>query len=119
MVERAHGFHDVVTQLGDLELLAEEVEVEEWSYVLFGLRVAQGAGVKPAYEELEWEVVGVRETVGFGFGLAVLFVVEDVAEEGGVVAEELLVDRPIGVLRANVDVYEGCSEEPGMIESAS
>ena len=119
MVECAHGFHDVVTQLDDLELLAEEVEVEEWPYVLFGLRVAQGAGVEPADEELEWEVVGVRETVGFGFALAVLFIVEDIAEEGGVVAKELLVDRPIGVLWADVNVYKGCSEEPGMIESAS
>ena len=110
MVKRAHSFHDVVAQLGDLKLLTEEVEVEEWSYVLFGLWVAQGAGVEPADEELEWEIIRVRETIGFGFALAILFVVEDAAEEGGVVAEELFMYRPIGVLRANVNVYEGCSE---------
>lgn len=119
VVECAHSFHDVVTQLRDLELLAEEVEVEEWSYVLFSLWVAQGAGVEPADEELERQVIGVGETVGFGFALAVLFAVEDVAEEGGVVAKELLVDCPISVFRANVNVYEGCGEEPGSNKLAS
>lgn len=62
VVECAHSLDDVVAQLGDLELLAEEVEVEQWSDVLFGLWVAQGAGVEPADEELEGEVIGVRET---------------------------------------------------------
>ena len=119
VVECAHSLHDVVAELGDLELLAEEVEVEKWSDVLFGLGVAQGAGVEPADEKLEGKVVGVGETVRFGFALAVLFVVEDVAEEGGVVAEELFVDRPIGVFRANVNVYKGCGEEPGMMGLAS
>ncbi len=33
------------------------------------------------------------------------FVVEAGAEEGGVVAEELFVEDPVGVFRANVDVY--------------
>ena len=115
VVECAHSLHDVITQLGDLELLAEEVEVEQWSDVLFGLWVAQSTGVEPADEELEGKVIGIGKTVGFGFALAVLLVVEDVAEEGGVVAEELLVYRPIGVLRANVNVYEGCSEKSGRI----
>ena len=119
VVERAHSLHDIVTQLGDLELLTEEVEVEEWSHVLFGLGVAQGAGVEPADEELEGKVVGVGEAVGFGFALAVLFVVEDVAEEGGVVAQELFVYRPIGVFGAYVNVYEGCGEESGTVKSAS
>lgn len=119
MVECAHSLHDVVAQLGDLELLAEEVEVEQWSDVLFGLWVAQGAGVEPADEELEGEVIGVRETEGFGFALAVLFVVENFAEEGGVVAEELFVYRPVGVFGANVNVYEGCGEKSGRIKLAS
>lgn len=111
VVKCAHSLHDIVTQLGDLELFAEEVEVEKWSHVLFGLWVAQGAGVEPADEELKWEVIGVGETVGFGLALAVLFVVEDVAKEWGVVAEELLVYRPIGIVRANVNVYERRGEE--------
>ena len=119
VVEGAHGLHDVVAQLGDLELLAEEVEVEERSDVLLRLGVAQGAGVEPADEELKGEVVRVGETEGFGFALAVLFVVEDVAEERGVVAEELFVYRPVGVLGADVNVYEGCGEESGLIKSAS
>ena len=97
-------------------MLAKEVEVEKRSYVLFGLRVAQCAGVEPADEELEREVIGVRETVGFGFALAVFFVVEDFAEEGGVVAEELFVYCPVSVLRANVNVYEGCGEESGTVD---
>ena len=118
VIEGAHSLHDVITQLGYLELLAKEVEVEKRSYVLFGLWVAQGAGVEPADEELEREVIGVRETVGFGFTLAVLFVVEDFAEEGGVVAEELFVYCPVSVLRANVNVYEGCGEESGTVKLA-
>jgi hypothetical protein len=34
-----------------------------------------------------------------------------VAEEGGVVAEELFVQDPVGVFGADVDVYEGGGEE--------
>lgn len=119
VVERAHSLHDVVTQLGDLELLTEEVEVEQWSYVLFGLGVAQRTGVEPADKELEGEVIGVGETVGFGFALAVLFVVENVTEKGGVVAEKLFVYCPISVLGADVNVYEGCGEESGITQLAS
>lgn len=107
VVEGAHSLHDVIAQLGDLELLAEEVEVEKWSHVLFGLWVAQGARVKPADEELEGKVVGVGETERFGFALAVLLVVEDVAEEGGMVAQELLVYRPICVFRTHINVHKG------------
>lgn len=111
VVECAHSLHDVVTQLSDLKLLAEEVEVKKWPYVLFGLWVAQGAGIEPADEELEGKIIRVGKTVGFGFAFAVLFIVKDVAEEGGVVAEELFVYRPISVLRANVNVYERCGEK--------
>ena len=118
VVECAHSLHDVITQLGDLELFTEEVEVEKWSDVLFGLWVAQGAGVEPADKELEGKVVGVGETVGLGFAFAVLFVVEDVAEEGGVVAQELFVYRPASVFRAHVNVDEGRGEESGIVELA-
>ena len=119
VVERADGLDDVIAQLGDLELLAEEVEVEERSDVLFGLWVAQGARVEPADEKLEGEVIGVGQAEGFGFALAVLFVVEAVAEEGGVVAQELFVYRPTGVFGANVNVYEGCGEESEVVILAS
>ena len=119
VVECAHSLHDVVTQLSDLKLLAEEVEIKKWPYVLFGLWVAQGAGIEPADEELEGKIIRVGKTVGFGFALAVLFIVKDVAEEGGVVAEELFVYRPISVLRANVNVYERCGEKSGAMKLAS
>ena len=99
-------------------MLAQEVEVEKWSYVLFSLWVAQCAGVDPADEKLEGEVIGVGKAIGFGFALAVLFVVKDFAEEGGVVTEELLVYRPASVLCADVYVYKGCGEESGRIELA-
>ena len=42
---------------------------------------------------------------------ALVFGVEDGGEEGGVVAEELFVKNPMGVFRADVDVYEGVGEE--------
>ena len=42
---------------------------------------------------------------------ALVFGVKDVAEEGGVVAEELFVEDPVGVFGADVDVYEGVGEE--------
>lgn len=105
MVEGAHGLDDVVGQFPDLELFGEEVEVEEGADVFFLLRVAQGFGVEPADEELEGEVVGVGEAEGFGRGGGVGFVVEAVAEEGGVVAEELFVQDPVRVFGADVDVY--------------
>lgn len=75
------------------------------------LRVAQGFGVEPADEELEGEVVRVREAEGFGGGGAVFFVVEAVTEEGRVVAEELFVEGPVRVFGADVDVDEGGGEE--------
>ena len=119
VVECADGLNDVIAQFRDLELLAEEVEVKKRSDVLFGLWVAQGARIEPADKELEGEVIGVGETEGFGFAFAVLFVVEAVAEEGGVVAQQLFVYRPTGVFGTNVNVYEGCSEESGMVILAS
>ena len=100
-------------------MLAQEVEVKKWSYVLFSLWVAQGAGVDPADEKLEGEVFGVGKAIGFGFALAVFFVVKDVAEEGGVVTEELFVYRPASVVCADVYVYKGCGEESGAIELAN
>ena len=119
MVECADGLNDVVAQFRDLELLAEEVEVKKRSDVLFGLWVAQGARIEPADKELEGEVIGVGETEGLGFAFAILFVVEALAEEGGVVAQQLFVYRPTGVFGTNVNVYEGCSEESGMVILAS
>ena len=112
VVEGAHGLDDVVAQLGDLELFAQEIKVEEGTDVLFGLGVAQGAGVEPSDKELERKVIGIGKAVGFVFALAVLLVVEDAAEEWGVVAKELFVYRPTGVLGTNVDVYEGGGQEP-------
>ena len=114
VVEGAHGLDDVVAQLGDLELLAEKVEVQEGADVLFGLGVAQGARVEPANEELKGEVVRVGEAIGFVLALAVLLAVEEVAEEGGVVAQELLVNRPAGVFGAHVNGHEGRAEESGI-----
>ena len=86
----------------------EEVEIEEGADVFFLLGVAQRFGVEPADEELEGEVVGVGEAVGFGGdGVGVVgFVVEAGAEEGGVVAEEFFVESPAGVFCADVDVYQ-------------
>ena len=43
----------------------------------------------------------------------VVFVVEAVSEERGVVAEEFLVEDPVRVFGADVDVYEGGGEESG------
>lgn len=40
-------------------------------------------------------------------------VVEDGGEEGGVVAEEALVEGPVGGVRADVDVDDGVGEESG------
>ena len=113
MVEGADGFDDVVAEFVDGELEGEEVEVEEGADVFFLFWVVECARVEPADEELEGEVIGFREAVGFGGdGVGVVgFVVEAGAEEGGVVAEELFVDGPAGVFGADVDVYEGGGEE--------
>lgn len=113
MKESPNRLHDILRKLDDLKLLAEEIEIEQWADVFFLLRVAQGFRVEPADEELEGEVVGVGEAVGFGAGGGVFFVVEAGAEEGGVVAEELFVEDPVGVFGADVDVDEGGGEESG------
>ena len=65
MVEGADGLDDVFAEFLDLELLAEEIEVEQWADILLGFGVAQGAAVQPADEELEGEVVAVGEAEGF------------------------------------------------------
>ena len=114
VVECTHSLHNIVTQLGNLELLTQEVEVEKWAYVLFSLWVAQGAGVDPADEKLEGEVSGVRKAIGFGFALAILFVIKNFAEERGVVTEELFVYCPASVFCTDVYVYKGCGEKPGV-----
>ena len=119
VIECAHRLYNIIAQFGDLELLAEKVEVEKWSHVLFSFWVAQGTGVEPADEEFKRKVIRVGETVGFGFALAILFIIEDVAEEGGVVAEKLFVYRPTRILRANINVYEGCREESGIMNLVS
>ena len=111
MVERAHGLDDVVAELADFELVAEEIEVEEGADIFFLLGIAQGFGVEPADEEFEGEVFGVGQAEGLR---ALIFGVEDVAEEGGVMAEELFVEYPVGVFGADVDVDEGVGEESGL-----
>lgn len=45
-------------------------------------------------------------------GRVFLLFVEDLAEERGVVAEELFVKDPLGVVRADVDVDHAPGEEP-------
>jgi len=106
VVEGADGLDDVFTKLGDLELLAQEIQVEQWANILFSFGVAQGAAVEPTNEELEGEVVGVGEAEGLaGGGFVRFFVVEAGAEEGGVVAEELLVQDPVRIFGADVNVY--------------
>lgn len=114
MIPRAHRLDDIIGQLFDLEILGQEVEVQQGADFLLLDRVAQRARVEPADEELEGLVVGVGEAVGFGRGrLGAGFVVEDLAEEGGVVAEELLVQDPLGGIGADIDVDQGVGEESG------
>ena len=96
-------------------MLAQEVEVEKWAYVLFSLWVAQGAGVDPADEKLEGQVPGVRKAIGLGLALAIFLVVKDFAEEGGVVAEELFVYCPASVFCTDVYAYKSCGEKSGVI----
>ena len=77
-------------------------------------RVAYRFGVKPTDEELEGEVIGIRKAKCLGTGAGVGgFVVEACTEEGGVVAEELFVEDPVSVFRANVNVNKGVGEESG------
>jgi len=108
MVERAHGLDAVIAQFLDFEFFAQQIQVQQGPDVFLFLGVAQGFGVEPADKELKGEVVGVGEAEGL---IALVFGVEDVAEEWGVGAEELFVEDPVGVVGADVDVYEGVGEE--------
>ena len=95
-------------------MFAEKVEIEKRTNVFLEYWGTDGAGVEPTDEELEGKVVGVGETVCFRGGRGVrFFVVKPGAKEGGVIAEELFVEDPMGVFGADVDVYEGGREESG------
>lgn len=111
MVIRPHGLHNIRLQCDNLELRGEEIEVQERTNVALFVRVAQGAGVEPADEKAESGLVDFWEAEFLGTGGGFGFVVEDGGEEGGVVAEELLVEGVVGVFFADVDIYEGMGEE--------
>ena len=67
--------------------------------------------IEPADEQTEGQVVGVGHAVGFCAGGFGGFVVEEVREEGGVVAEEFFVQDPVVGVWADVDVYHSVGEE--------
>lgn len=119
MVKRADRFDDVGFQGRDLELRGEEVEVQQRADVAFFFRGADGTGVKPADEEGEGLVFEFGEAVFFRPGGFVLFVVEDGGEEGGVMAEELFVERVVVVLFADIEIDEGATEKPVEVGSQS
>lgn len=112
MVEGADRFDDVGFQGRDLELRGEEVEVQQRADVAFLFRGADGTGVEPADEEGEGLVFEFGEAVFFRPGGFVFFVVEDGGEEGGVVAEELFVERVVVVFLADIEIDEGATEKP-------
>jgi hypothetical protein len=110
VVPCADGFHDVELELGDFPLLAHKVEVEERAEVFLFLRRRHNIGVEPGYEEAEGVV--------FFVGKAEVFVAtaslgyEGFAEEPGAVAEEFLMEDPVCVFDADVDVDHVTGEEP-------
>ena len=114
MVELAHGFDDVLAQLGHLQRLAEQVQVEQGADVVFAGGVAQRGGVEPADEEAEGQVFGLGHAVGFGARGFGRLVVEEFGEEGAVVAEEFFVQDPVVGVRADVDVDHSVGEESAL-----
>ena len=108
-----HRVHQLTGQFFNLEGLGDEVEVEEGPDVFLDGGGFDGAGVEPADEELEGSVVGFGEAVGFVLAGFKVLGVEEAVEEGGVVGQEALVQGPVGVLGADVDVHEGGGEESG------
>lgn len=102
MVPGAHSVHDVQLQLVDLPLLAHEVEVEQSTEVTLFLGWGNDICVQPGNEQPEGVVflVGEAEVFVATAGLGD----ECFAEESGAVAEELLVEDPVGVFDADVDV---------------
>lgn len=101
----AHRIHDLAAQLLDLELVAEQVQIEQRPHVLLDRGRLDGLGVEPADEELKGGILGVGQAVGFGLAGLEVLAVEDAAEEGGVVAQQALVQQPMRVLVAHVDVH--------------
>lgn len=116
MVEAPDRLEHGQRQTRDRPFLAHEVEVEERGEVLFLPGGRDVVAVEPADEVAEGDVVGVWEAEGRV--LAVPFVggrvgPEDLAEEGGAVAEEFFVEGPVCVFRADVDVDYVVGEESG------
>lgn len=109
MIECADGFDDVGLQGLDLQLRSQEVEIEQRPDVPFLFWPAKGTGIKPADEEGKGFIFDFGKAILFGPGGFVIFVVEDRGEEGGVVTEELFVERVVIVLFADVEIDEGAT----------
>lgn len=111
MVELAHRVDDVGAEGADFEPLAEKVEVQEGANVLFLRGGAKGVGVEPADEELEGGIFEFGEAEFLGAGGGGGFVVEGAGEEGGVVAEELFMERIVAVFFTDIDIDKSAAEE--------
>jgi hypothetical protein len=109
LVPFADDLEHVGDQVGDLEFLRHQVQIEEHTEV--GLLAGNGerARVEPADEGLEGIVIIFGESERL---CVAAFSVEDLAEEWRVVAQELLVKDPVCVLFADVDVDHRAREQP-------
>lgn len=112
MVEGADGLDDVFAEFWDFEFLGHQVEVKEGADGAFLFGIAEGARVQPADEEFKGLVVHVGEAEGFSLR-GLVGGIEGLAEEGGVVAQELFVQDPVGGFGADVEVDHCVGEESG------
>ena len=111
VIERPARLHHVVAQARDFQFLAQKVKVQQRADVALFFRVAQRFGVQPADEELKRLVFGVGETKCFGGRRFRIWRVELGGEKGGVVAQELFVQDPVGGVFADIDIHEAIGEE--------
>lgn len=91
-------------EIFDFPLFGHEIDIEEVGEVIFFFGSGDSFGIEPSDEEFEGFVFFVGKPVHGILRATVFLLAEDVAEEARAVAEEFLVERPVRILRADVDV---------------
>lgn len=91
-------------EIFDFPSFGHEVDIEEVGKVFFFFGSGNSFGIEPSDEEFEGFVFFVGKPVHGILRATVFLLTKDVAEKARAVAEEFLVECPVRILGADVDV---------------